>query len=152
MPIQSKILEYVDNITVGFKNTNLSKEKTVQKQHGVENNEDWVCTEGIYDNEVIHCKIPNIPHFNHDSPFYMLDVSLNGQDFTDIPHTFRYYFISETKIIPNEGMDDDEPECKIQGQGLFDNPNKQLKINLDFTYNSNPFTCERMIDLKWNKT
>jgi hypothetical protein len=30
----------------------------------------------------------------------MLDVSLNGQDFTELPHTFRYYFITEAKVVP----------------------------------------------------
>lgn len=81
----------------------------------------------------------------------MLDVSLNGQDFTELPHTFRYYFISETKITPNEGFDDTEPECKIQGNGLFDTPAKQLKITLDFNFNDNKYSCERALDLKWNK-
>jgi len=28
----------------------------------------------------------------------MLDVSVNGQEFTELAHTFRYYFITETKI------------------------------------------------------
>jgi hypothetical protein len=81
----------------------------------------------------------------------MLDVSLNGQDFTELPHTFRYYFISDTKIEPCEGLDDDEPECKIQGQGLFDTPNKELKVCLDFNFNENKYNCERKVDLKWNK-
>ena len=81
----------------------------------------------------------------------MLDVSLNGQEFTELPHTFRYYFITESKITPNEGEDDTEPECKIQGHGLFDTPNKQLKIVLKFTYKENKLDCERNVDIKWNK-
>jgi hypothetical protein len=31
----------------------------------------------------------------------MLDVSLNNQEFTELPHTFRYYFITDTKITPH---------------------------------------------------
>ena len=61
MPIQSSILDYIDNITVGFKNTSVAQ----KTQNKLDNNSDWLCTEGIYDNEVITCKIPNIPHFDH---------------------------------------------------------------------------------------
>lgn len=71
----------------------------------------------------------------------MLDVSFNGQDFTDLPHTFRYYFVSEAKVVPNEGNDDAEPECKIQGHGLFDTPGKQLKIYLDFSFEAKKYSC-----------
>lgn len=81
----------------------------------------------------------------------MLDVSLNGQDFTEIPHTFRYYFISEVKIIPNEGQDDSEPQCTIQGSGLFDTPHKQLKVSLNFDFHEKKIACERNIEVKWNK-
>ena len=81
----------------------------------------------------------------------MLDVSLNGQDFTELAHTFRYYFISDTKVEPNEAQDDEEPDCKITGQGLFDTPLKELKVNLDFTFNENNYCCERNVEIKWNK-
>ncbi len=43
----------------------------------------------------------------------MLDVSLNNQEFTELPHTFRYYFITDTKITPHQGEDDAEPECVL---------------------------------------
>ena len=88
MPIPETVLDSVENITVGFKNTNVSqdknkdKEKEREKEPRTQNSEDWVCMEGLYDNETITCKTPNIPHFDHEHPFYMLDVSLNGQDFT----------------------------------------------------------------------
>lgn len=100
---------------------------------------------------MISCKIPNIPHFDHENPFYMLDVSINGQDFTDLPHTFRYYFINDIKLTPNESQDDAEPDCLIQANGLFDTPHKQLKITLNFDHIEKKISCERTIDLKWNK-
>ncbi len=113
MPISPVILEYIDNITVGFKNTKAvskkEKDQEKERENKLQNNEDWLCTEGIFDQDTITCKIPNIPHFDHENPFFMLDVSLNGQEFTELPHTFRYYFITETKITPNQGEDDTEP-------------------------------------------
>lgn len=152
MPLPLAILQFVDNITVGFKNTSASRTRDAEaKMDKIENNEDWLCTEGTYENDTISCKIPNVPHFDNDSPFYMLDVSFNGQDFTDLPHTFRYYFISDTKVVPSSGTDDAEPECRIQGQGLFDTPGKQLRANLDFTFAEKKYRCERNVDSKWNK-
>ena len=147
MPIQSSILDYIDNITVGFKNTSVAQ----KTQNKLDNNSDWLCTEGIYDNEVITCKIPNIPHFDHENPFYMLDVSINGQDFTELPHTFRYYFITDVKITPNESQDEAEPEITIQANGLFDTPHKQLRITLSFDYQEKKILSERNVELKWNK-
>jgi hypothetical protein len=47
MPLSSLILEYVDNITVGFKNTSVSQKKDGNR---LENNSDWLCTEGTYEN------------------------------------------------------------------------------------------------------
>lgn len=82
----------------------------------------------------------------------MLDVSINGQDFTDFPHTFRYYFITDLKITPNESQDDAEPECLIQGSGLFDTPHKQLKVLLSFDLNGKKINCQRSVEIKWNKT
>jgi hypothetical protein len=82
----------------------------------------------------------------------MLDVSINGQDFTELPHTFRYFFITDVKITPNESQDDAEPECSIHGNGLFDTPHKQLKIALNFDFREKKISCERNIDVKWNKT
>lgn len=79
MPLPKIVLEYIDNITVGFKNTNALQKNEKKGENKIDNNSDWICTEGIYENEVISCKIPNIPHFDHENPFYMLDVSINGQ-------------------------------------------------------------------------
>lgn len=81
----------------------------------------------------------------------MLDISLNGQDFTEMPHTFRYYFITEAKVVPNEGEDDAEPECKVIGQGFFDTPAKELTIILEFTHKNVRYNCQRKVDLRWNK-
>jgi hypothetical protein len=63
MPINPTVLNYIENITIGFKNTNITQKKEAVSK--LDNNSDWLCTEGLYDNEVISCKIPNIPHFDH---------------------------------------------------------------------------------------
>ena len=51
-----------------------------------------------------------------------------------MPHTFRYYFITETSISPFEGLDDAEPEIIINGKGLFDTPHKILTLHLLFQH------------------
>lgn len=40
---------------------------------------DWICTEGNYKDNNIICKLPNIPQFDNENPYYLVDVSLNGQ-------------------------------------------------------------------------
>lgn len=71
MPLHPLIQQYTESITVGFKSN--SKTETDTKI------QDWICVEGTYSEQKIHCKFPNIPFFNNDDPFYMVDVSLNGQ-------------------------------------------------------------------------
>lgn len=71
MPLHSLIQEYCESITIGFKsNTKSDSENKIT---------DWICTEGHYEEENIICKFPNIPFFDNDDPFYIVDVSLNGQ-------------------------------------------------------------------------
>lgn len=40
MPIQKDILDYIENITVGFKNTSIPQ----KTQNKLDNNSDWLCT------------------------------------------------------------------------------------------------------------
>lgn len=49
-------------------------------------------------------------------------------------------------------MDDAEPECLLQGTGLFDTVQKELKIRLNFDHKEKHLDCERKLELKWNKT
>lgn len=76
MPLDEITRQSIESITVGFKNTNTNSSK---KEVKADESADWICTEGFYEKEVITCKSPNIPQFNSESPFYMLDVSINGQ-------------------------------------------------------------------------
>ena len=41
--------------------------------------QDWVCVEGNYHEDNLTCKFPNLPFFDNDDPFYIVDVSFNGQ-------------------------------------------------------------------------
>ena len=82
----------------------------------------------------------------------MVDVSLNGQQFTEHHQTFRFYSVSETALTPNEGFDTGEFDVTITGKGLFDNPNKNLVLELNFIHNEQKYNCRRSVDLKWNKT
>ena len=71
MPLHPLIQRYGESITVGFKsNTTVDAETKLQ---------DWICVEGTYEEEKIVCKFPNVPNFDNEDPFYVVDVSLNGQ-------------------------------------------------------------------------
>ena len=69
-----------------------------------------------------------------------------------MPFTFRYYFITETVIEPAECQDEDEPCIKISGRGFFDNPHKEIQINLSFSHEEKEYVCERRVEVKWEKT
>jgi hypothetical protein len=58
----------------------------------------------------------------------MVDISLNGQEFTNHPQTVRFYLISEASLSQHEGIDTDEPIITISGKGLFDTPFKELTL------------------------
>lgn len=51
----------------------------------------WYCTFGSYENGIIKCKIPKIDGFNQSTSEYFVDVSLNGQQFSGHPLTYRFY-------------------------------------------------------------
>lgn len=114
--------------------------------------QDWICVEGSYAEDKISCKLPNIPNFDNEDPFYVVDVSLNGQEFTNHPQTMRFYFITETNISPNEGNEEEEPEVMISGRGLFDTPFKQLTLELAFVFEGNDYSCHKVVEATWLKT
>lgn len=60
----------------------------------------WYCTGGVYENEFITCKIPKIDGFNQNTSEYSVDISLNGQQFSGHPLTYRFYDISFKNIEP----------------------------------------------------
>jgi len=71
MPLKDEVISYIESITVGFKNNTKNEEESRMQ--------DWICSEGSYSENKITCKLPNVPHFSNESPFYLIDVSLNGQ-------------------------------------------------------------------------
>lgn len=95
MPLHPLIQSYTETITVGFKNN--GKNSTETQKRG----QDWICVQGHYEDDKIFCKLPNIPSFNNEDPFYLVDVSLNGQEFTNHPQTIRFYLISDVSMTPN---------------------------------------------------
>ena len=71
MPLHPLIQQYCESITVGFKSNS--------KTEGQNKMQDWVCVEGNYHEDNLTCKFPNLPFFDNDDPFYIVDVSFNGQ-------------------------------------------------------------------------
>ena len=54
----------------------------------------WVTTEGFFQNGKIIAKIPKLDNFDPDQLQYSIDVALNGQQFTGKPVNFRYYDVN----------------------------------------------------------
>lgn len=144
MPLHPLIQQYGESITVGFRSN--------KKINGETKLQDWICVEGTYQEEKILCKFPNIPTFDNEDPFYVVDVSLNGQEFTNHPQTIRFYLITETGISPVEGNEQEETIVTITGKGLFDTPFKRLSIDLGFSLGEHEYRCEKEIEAEWHKT
>jgi len=45
----------------------------------------------MYDKGKIHCLVPKLETFTMESLQYNVDISLNGQQFTGQPSSFRFY-------------------------------------------------------------
>lgn len=86
--------------------------------------DNWICTEGIYENGKIVCKVPKLENYESSKESenlqYSVDVALNGQQFTGRPVAFRYYDIKFTKIEPEFGLHEGGTNLHLIGNGLYD--------------------------------
>lgn len=58
-------------------------------------------------------------HFN-------VDISLNGQQFTGQPSSFRFYSINVTSVTPTNVTAAGGAKVIINGEGFFDTSNKKI--------------------------
>lgn len=59
---------------------------------------------------------------------YLVDVALNGQQFTGKPVNFRYYDVKITDIEPGVGPSIGGTNIKINGKGLYDAGVKRIRF------------------------
>ena len=65
--------------------------------------ENWVMTEGVYSKGKITAKVPRINDFDPENLSFLIDVALNGQQFTGKPVNFRYYDVKIQQVEPPLG-------------------------------------------------
>jgi len=106
--------------------------------------EDWICVRGTYSKGgKVVCKIPYIPQEGERILHFNVDVSLNGQQFTGLPSSFRFYDIKINRLTPNNDVSEGNSTVHIEGQGFIDSDAKKLKFISKFG--------ERLVDLVWVK-
>ena len=88
----------------------------------------WVTTEGFFQNGKIIAKIPKLDNFDPDQLQYSIDVALNGQQFTGKPVNFRYYDVNIQQVLPNIGPAAGGTNIMIAGTGLYDAGCKKIKF------------------------
>jgi hypothetical protein len=59
-------------------------------------------------------------------------VSLNGQQFTGQPSSFRFYDVKITSIAPNNDIIQGGAKVVIAGEGFFDTLNKKIMFETHF--------------------
>ena len=89
--------------------------------------------EGIYSEGEIKCKIPKIPKFSSNTPWYHVDISINGQQFSGMPNSIRFYNLTNVDINPKEGFEEGNYLVSITGEGLFDSSRRKVQLAVVFT-------------------
>jgi len=100
------------------------------RQHQSSNDlaENWVVTTGKYVNGRITATVPKLTDFDPENLGYLVDVALNGQQFTGKPVNFRYYDVTITSIEPPIGPSGGGTNITIKGRGIYDAGVKKIRI------------------------
>ena len=85
--------------------------------------------DGYYQNGKIIATVPKLQDFDSENLAYLVDVALNGQQFTGKPVNFRYYDVKITSIDPKLGPSTGGTNIKINGKGLYDAGVKRIKFS-----------------------
>jgi hypothetical protein len=70
--------------------------------------------------------VPHLESFQADNMSYMVDVALNGQQFTGRAVSFRYYDIEVERVEPDFGPHEGGTNIVICGRGLYDASIKRI--------------------------
>ena len=79
-------------------------------------------------NGKIIATVPKLAEYDPENLGYLVDVALNGQQFTGKPVNFRYYDVTITSIDPPIGPSIGGTNIKISGRGIYDESVKKIRI------------------------
>lgn len=111
-----------------YKNRHASN-GTIKNGQNSETNDAWILADGYYQNGKIIATVPKLTDFDNENLTYLVDVALNGQQFTGKPVNFRYYDVKITSIEPKLGPSTGGTNVKINGKGLYDAGVKRIKFS-----------------------
>ncbi|CAG9322910.1 unnamed protein product [Blepharisma stoltei] len=104
---------------------------------------DWQMTSGRYIDGKVLCKVPTLFEYDENSMGYVVDVAINGQQFTGKPINFRYYDIEIFEMVPNSGYSNEGTTVRILGRGLYDSSAKKVRISTEYG--------EREVSVNWER-
>ena len=89
----------------------------------------WILTEGVFVKGKIMATVPMVTDFDPENLSYLVDVALNGQQFTGKPVNFRYYDVKIQQVEPPLGPSIGGTNIKVLGRGLYDAGIKRIRIS-----------------------
>ena len=104
---------------------------------------DWLLTAAKYAEGKISCKIPTPEEIDENTVGYVVDIAINGQQFTGKPLNFKFYNLEIQDLRPNTGFADAGTNIKISGKGFFDSAAKKLRILSQYG--------EREVAVNWDR-
>mmetsp|Transcript_24017 Transcript_24017/g.42635 ORF Transcript_24017/g.42635 Transcript_24017/m.42635 type:complete len:850 (+) Transcript_24017:12-2561(+) len=103
---------------------------------------DWRLTAAKYHKGKVICKVPALYEFDESSMVYMIDLAINGQQFTGHSLNFRYYDVGIYEVIPLLGSSAENTVIKIIGRGLYDSTAKKVRVKNEYG--------EREVQVLWD--
>lgn len=103
---------------------------------------DWRLTAARYHKGKVICKVPALYEFDEQTMVYMIDVAINGQQFTGHSLNFRYYDVAVYEVIPLLGSLSENTVIKIIGRGLYDSTAKKVRVHNEYG--------EREVQVLWD--
>jgi alpha-tubulin suppressor-like RCC1 family protein len=104
---------------------------------------DWLMVAGKYEDGKITCKIPVPEDIDDNSSGYVVDISINGQQFSGKPLNFKFFNIEVSELKPMLGSSDAGTNIKICGKGFYDSTAKKMKITSQYG--------ERDVAVNWDR-
>jgi len=104
---------------------------------------EWRLTTAKYIDNKIVCKVPQLFEYDEQTMAYMVDVAINGQQFTNKPLNFRYYDVEVYGATPNNGFSHESTTLKISGKGFYDSSGKKIRMKTEYG--------EREIPVHWDR-
>ena len=104
---------------------------------------DWLMVAGKYEDGKITCKIPVPEDIDDNSLGYVVDISVNGQQFSGKPLNFKFFNIEVSELKPILGASDAGTNIKISGKGFYDSTGKKLRITSQYG--------ERDVAVNWDR-